>query len=216
ATEQAENSDDPRGERIRQFLAKASDSHRPHRQDQDPEEKRSFMRAPDRRELVDGRQGKLRVVGNVENRKVAGEKRIGEAHERDNDKHELPERGRPCHRHHRRIAAVRAEQGHRSLAKCERQREDQREMSDLRNQLSLPARAAAAVAWRCLASDSATSGGMSVSSCFASTVSATNCPPSFMRPCARIPCPSRNRSGNTPLETTGSWFTVSVNTNCTS
>ena len=47
------------------------------------------MRAPYRGDLVHGRQRKLRVIGNVQNRKVVLEERPGQAGERDTNEQEL-------------------------------------------------------------------------------------------------------------------------------
>src|SRR6185437_13145881 len=65
-------------------------------------------------------------------------------------------------------------------------------------------------------SASTTSGGMYFSSCLARTSVASNVPVPFSAPIATMPCPSRNRSGSTPWNSTGTAARPSVTTKRTS
>ena len=109
-TQESQYADYPGPERLRQFLAVAADSYCPGRQNDDPQEQRAFMRAPDRRKFVNRRQCELRMICNVFDRKIAVQKGPAEAGESHYYEYELPECGRPCHCHQWLIVPVRAEQ----------------------------------------------------------------------------------------------------------
>src|SRR5690606_13490445 len=113
---------------------------------------------------------------------------VREDAEREGREDELARGGRPCERHPLGAAEGRACERQRRLDEAEAQHEHERELAELRHHwplASLPR-----------ASASATSGGMYVSSCFASTSSATNTPSARSRPRATTPCPSSKSGGS--------------------
>ncbi len=74
------------------------------------------MCGPDRRDLVQGRQRELRVVGDIKNGKIALQERPGKAAESNGHKKELTERSGIADFHHGCIVAVCADQRQDALA----------------------------------------------------------------------------------------------------
>ena len=75
------------------------------------------------------------MLGDVLDRKVVGREAVREAAERERYEEELRERCGPRDRHQRGVAALRADERKRPLRDGDQQREDQREVAQLRKQL---------------------------------------------------------------------------------
>src|SRR5262249_45127848 len=150
-----------------------------------------FVTAPRRGELVEDRQCGVRVLRHEQHAEVVVQERVLEHAESDDHEHELPRRRRTRERHPLRFTDSSTRERQHRLHEREAERQDQRELAQLGNH--------SATVPLVFASASATSGGMYFSSCFASTSSATNVPDLSSAPRATIPCPSRNRSGRTPV-----------------
>ena len=92
-------------ERIGQTLPEHGDGRAEDRQDQDPQQHRAFVVAPDARDLIDERLGRVRVGDDVGDGEVRRDKGIGQTSERQRDEDALPDRGRIAIGHGRGIAA---------------------------------------------------------------------------------------------------------------
>jgi hypothetical protein len=78
------------------------------------------------------RQPRVRVVGDVGDREVVGGKGGGEAAEREEDEQELRARRGPADRDPARVAPCGAGERQQPLHRGDEQREDQREVAELR------------------------------------------------------------------------------------
>src|SRR5690606_25152799 len=105
-----------------------------------------------RRELVERRQRRVRVQRDEAHAEVVGQKSVRERAEGHRAEDELPRRHGARERHPVPVADGRAGERQHGLQEREAEREDQREMSELRNHGWLAART--------FSSASATSGGM--------------------------------------------------------
>ena len=109
--------------------------HRPHGQHQHPQQERSLVRAPRRREAVGQRQLRVGVGRDVEHRKIVVHEGPREAAECDRDEYELALRERARGGHPRLQAARGPRERHRALREREQQREDQRELTNFGDHL---------------------------------------------------------------------------------
>jgi hypothetical protein len=118
---------------LRQIAAEHGDRDHPQRQEQHPQQQRTLVAAPDARELVDIRQRRVRIGGDVLHRKVVVQKRPRQAGERERDKNELALRGRARDGNPAGIVLPHADQRQSRQHDRDAQRHDEREMADLRN-----------------------------------------------------------------------------------
>ena len=82
-----------------QLPAEGGNRNAPDRQDQHPQQQRSFVRAPQRRHLVEHRQLRIGIARHVQHREVIVGERIHQAGEGGGDEHELPGHRRTRHAH---------------------------------------------------------------------------------------------------------------------
>src|SRR5665213_1252718 len=164
------------------------------------------MRTPQRGDAIHQRQRGVRILGDVEHGEIEIDKGIHQYANRRRHHHELPGdrrggRGDPA------ITAQRGPHYSKKRLQCRQHQGQHQGKVTQFGQHQLPPRAIGAVP--------AIFGGMYFSSCLASTSSATKTPWASRRPCAITPCPSRNRSGSTPLYVTGTLCLKSVSTKLT-
>jgi hypothetical protein len=131
--QQSEHADHPRREYLRQVVAEITHRDRPDREDQDPHQQRALVCAPHGRHLVHRWQRELRMVGNVQHRKVALHECPYETAEGEGHEEQVTVGGSAPHGHHRRIVTMRADERDDALAHRQRQCQDQRKMPNLRN-----------------------------------------------------------------------------------
>ena len=131
--QQTEDADDTSSKGIREIVAEATDRDGPCRQQQDPKQQRPLVSGPHSRYLVHGRQGQLRVIRDVGNRKITLQKCPHEAAEGTCNEDKLPVRCNSAHSHHRGIISMRTDERQNRLTHGQRQCEDQRKMPDLRD-----------------------------------------------------------------------------------
>ena len=137
----------------RQAAAEARHRGHPQRQDQHPQQQRALVVAPQRGELVDGRQQAVAVGRHHCHRKIVAHKGAGQTGKTDRAEHADPQRQGRGQAHRRVVPAKTAPQRNHGQTQGHQQGEDQRQMSDFGNH-----RATRASALRSRAS--ATSGGM--------------------------------------------------------
>src|SRR6185295_3919365 len=190
----AEHAHHPAGETRRQVAAEARHRQRPQGEYPAPQQQRSFVRTPHRRDAIEGWQCGVRIVGDVFDREVEADESMDEHADRSAHQHELAGDRRPDHTHVPVIAEMWAEQAEKRLRRRHQQRQHQCELAEF-GEHQVPALTLGGGGLSLSAF--ATSGGMYFSSCLARISSATNTLP-CMRPCATTPCPSRNRSGRMP------------------
>ena len=125
----------------------------PAREDQRPQEQRTLVRAPDGCDAVEDRQLRMRVRRHVEHGEIALDEGPGQRPEGDRDEDELPDDGGAAGSHPGGIAARCAAEAEGRLRRRQQERQDQREMPELRDHSDTRAGCGSC-------SDSATSGGM--------------------------------------------------------
>ena len=91
------------------------------------------MGAPHGAELVVPGQGAVGVVGNVGDGKIVGHEGVGQATKGEQQESELAPGGRLRQAHPQAIAAPGTQQGHHGLDHRKAQREDHRQLAQLRN-----------------------------------------------------------------------------------
>ena len=103
------------------------------REDPDPEQHRALVIAPGAGELVEERLGRVRVVGDRDDREVGDDEGLHQTGEGGRDEDELRQSRRPRQRHQPRVADPRAERRRAGLHQRHRERQDQGVMADLRD-----------------------------------------------------------------------------------
>ena len=83
----------------RQLAAEGRDRHAPNRQNQNPQEQRALVRAPEGRNSIEQRQMRVGITRDVQHGKIVVHERIDEAREGHHDEHELPRHGGTRHAH---------------------------------------------------------------------------------------------------------------------
>ena len=135
--DQAHHRQHARGQRVGKIARKDRYGAAPAGEHQGPQQQRSFVQAPAGLDAVVQWQFRVRVGGDVLHRKVVGCERPCEARERDCDQHELHPRRRPCQRHHPLAVERGAQHRHDALRGGDQQRQDQREVTELGDHLSV-------------------------------------------------------------------------------
>ncbi len=115
----------------RQAAAEDDDERSKDAEDQHPEQHRAFVIAPDAGDLVDRRRGAVRILRDIEHRKIRRQMRVDERARCKRDSRELPERARRADRGETLVAAQRTPERQRRLQEREREREGERVMADL-------------------------------------------------------------------------------------
>src|ERR1019366_223207 len=206
AADQSHDAEHTARETHRQLTAERSDRDAPDRQNQDPQQQRAFVRSPHGSNAIEQRQVGVRVSGDVQHRKIAVDEGIHKARESDGHEHELTRHCGTGDGHPDGPAAPSADEPEKRLRDAEAECQDKGKYPEFRCHLVTPTPQVMGLPAAFCFNDAATSGGMYFSSCLASTSSATNAPLAPMVPCAMMPCPSRNRSGSTPVYSTGIWW----------
>ncbi len=111
----------------------AARRHRPDRQNQHPQQQRALVGAPRRADAVFRRKLQIAVLRHVGDREIL----VDEAQREDGvgrgEEHELAIDCRPRHPHQGRVVELGADQRHAGLHRCEQQREDQKDLAQLRH-----------------------------------------------------------------------------------
>src|SRR5690606_19804187 len=116
-----------------------------------PEQERPLVPAPNRGELVERRELRVRMQRDETDAEVVREERVRQRRVRDGAEHELSGSGRPRKGHELAVARRCADERKHRLSEAQAEREDQREVTELRNHCPLAARP--------FSSASATAGG---------------------------------------------------------
>src|SRR5690606_22753578 len=163
-------------------------------EDQHPQQHGAFVVAPCSGDLVEHRLQRMGVLPHIRYREIGQSVGRGKYGEGQRRQREAGYGNRPRACHHALIADARTHKRDGRLYQGERKGQNEREMSDFDHQSpSLSTQTPFSF------SPSATSLGMYRSSCLASTLSAMNMPSAPKLPSVITPCPSRKRSGRTPL-----------------
>ena len=120
-------------ERRIQRAARCRHGEGPAREAQRPQQQRAFVRAPDRGDAVENGQFRMRVRRHVKHGKILLDEGPGQRAEGEGDEDELPDDGGAAGCHPRRIAARRAAEAEGGLRRRQQERQDQREMAQLRD-----------------------------------------------------------------------------------
>ena len=128
--DEAEGAEDAGNHDIGQLARQHGDGEGPPAKHQHPQQQRAFMSAPDGGDAVLDRQQRIRVLGDVEHRKVAGHESLRQAGEGEGDQ----QRHRRCRRAGQRNpghpAAVGADQRQRAENEGDQRRQDEGEMAE--------------------------------------------------------------------------------------
>jgi hypothetical protein len=123
----------PGAQARRQIAAEARDRRAEHRQDQHPEHHGALVVAPDAGHLVEHGLGGVGVDRHVGHGEVGGHIGVHQREEGAGDEDQLQPGRRASGRHPGGIAARGADQRHHALDDGDGERQDQREVADLRN-----------------------------------------------------------------------------------
>ena len=113
-----------------QMPAEARDRDGPPGEDQQPEQHRALVPAPDAGDAVLHRERRVGIRCDIEHRKIVADERVHQRAERDRDKQELPQRGGAPHAHPREVAACGAHQRENTLRQSDQQGKNECEMAD--------------------------------------------------------------------------------------
>ena len=137
--EQIERAGDPglHGQHIglqacRKVGAEQRDQRTEQREDQHPQEHGALVVPPYAGELVDQRHRRVRILEDVQHRKVGSDVAGGQRSERGSHEHELRQRRRARHAHQCRVVGARAPERHGRLNQRERERKNERVVPELR------------------------------------------------------------------------------------
>jgi hypothetical protein len=136
---QAHHAEDARREILRQAAAEHGNGEHPARQHQYPQQQRALMAAPSRGNAIGGGQLGIGVGGDVHHREIVAVERPRQATEGDGDEDELALRRGASDRHQAGYPLCCAVERQRALRQCQGEREDQREISEFRDHLGVPA-----------------------------------------------------------------------------
>ncbi len=104
---------------------------------QHPQQQRAFVRTPRRRDPILQRQLRVRVLGDVDDGKIAGGEAPRQASERQRHEEELRARRRLGESHQDRVAPMRADQWDDALDDGDEEGKDQGEMAEFGDHLAL-------------------------------------------------------------------------------
>ena len=130
-TDQALNGERVGAQPARQRAAEQGDQRAEDRQNENPQQHRAFVVPPYAGDLVDRGHRNVRILGDVENRKIRGQVRVDKRREGDRDQHELDQRGVAPDRHEPDVADTRAPEWRDALNDRRGKREHKGEMADL-------------------------------------------------------------------------------------
>jgi hypothetical protein len=121
-----------------QALAEGGHGNGPQRQDENPEQHRALVPAPDRRHLVEGRQQGVRVLRHIEHGEIVADEGGDQAAEGRAHRQKLRRRRRTGDAHQPRIATHGADNGDDALHQRHAERQDQGKLSEFRKHRNTP------------------------------------------------------------------------------
>ena len=127
---------------VGQVGAEGRDKRAEQRQDQNPEEHGALVVPPHAGDLVEQRQLRVRVLGDVEDREVRNDMGLHQRGEGNADEQEQGQRGRCGHRGQVPVALERAVEGDGRLDQRQKQRQHQREVAEFGDHFAAAALAA--------------------------------------------------------------------------
>ncbi len=134
--------EDQRLQPVGQIAAEGRHKGAEEREDEDPEEHGALVVPPDAGDLVEQRQLRVRVLGDVEHREIGDDMRLYECGEGQGDQQEQRQRSRRRHGHQVAVVLQRAVERDGRLDQRQKQRQHQCEMAKLGNHFACAALAA--------------------------------------------------------------------------